>query len=237
MEHKRRIWELDALRGVCILCVVIIHLLFDLTYFLDLQIGFSPLYLFIQQYGGVIFVVLSGVCATLGSRSVRRGVLVFGCGMLITLATWGMSKLGMAAADIVVKFGVLHLLGICMMLYPLVKRLPTAAMTAVGVLAVLTGYLLADVHVDSGWLFPLGLTQTGFLSGDYFPLLPHFGWYLLGVVVGRTVYAEKVTRLPNVKQSYWAIRFFCFCGRQSLWIYLAHQPVVYVLIVLIGLLL
>ena len=72
MQRKQRIWELDALRGLCILCVVIVHFLFDLVYFVGLDVSFPPVYVFIQQYGGVIFVVLSGCCATLGSRSFRR---------------------------------------------------------------------------------------------------------------------------------------------------------------------
>ena len=32
-NSKSRIWELDALRGVCILCVIVVHFLFDLSFF------------------------------------------------------------------------------------------------------------------------------------------------------------------------------------------------------------
>ena len=32
MKKNDRIWELDALRGICILCVILIHLIFDLLY-------------------------------------------------------------------------------------------------------------------------------------------------------------------------------------------------------------
>ena len=119
MQKQERIWELDALRGLCILCVIVVHFLFDLVYFAGLDVSFPPVYVFVQQYGGVIFVVLSGCCATLGSRSFRRGAIVFGCGMLISAVTAGMYFLGMAARDVIVWFGVLHLLGVCIMLYPL----------------------------------------------------------------------------------------------------------------------
>ena len=57
--------------------------MFDLVYFLGKQVDFPPLYTFIQQYGGAIFVVLSGCCATLGSRSFRRGLIVFGADSFI----------------------------------------------------------------------------------------------------------------------------------------------------------
>lgn len=231
MEQKReRIWELDALRGFCIVCVIFVHFMFDLVYFLGKQVDFPPLYTFIQQYGGAIFVVLSGCCATLGSRSFRRGVLVFGCGMLITLVTFGMYRMGMAASDVVVKFGVLHLLGICMMLYPLLKKLPTTALSVLAAAIVAIGYAIQGMRFSVRWLFPLGFVYPGFSSSDFFPLLPQLGWFLLGIVIGRTLYHEKRTLLPGTAQDFFLFRFFQWCGRQSLWIYLLHQPVVYGLI-------
>ncbi len=231
MEQKReRIWELDALRGFCIVCVIFVHFMFDLVYFLGKQVDFPPLYTFIQQYGGAIFVVLSGCCATLGSRSFRRGVLVFGCGMLITLVTFGMYRMGMAASDVVVKFGVLHLLGVCMMLYPLLKKLPTTALSVLAAAIVAIGYSIQGMRFSVRWLFPLGFVYPGFTSSDFFPLLPQLGWFLLGIVIGRTLYHEKRTLLPGTAQDFFLFRFFQWCGRQSLWIYLLHQPVVYGLI-------
>ena len=226
-EKRERIWELDALRGFCILCVIFIHFMFDLSFFFGKELHFPPLYTFIQQYGGAIFVILSGCCATLGSRSFRRGVLVFGCGMVITLVTWGMYLLQMADADVIVKFGVLHLLGICMMLYPLFKKLPTAAIGAVSVVCIVVGYLLQGMVFEVKWLFPFGVLYPGFTSSDYFPIFPQLGWFLLGVVLGRTVYREKRTLLPGRAQDFFLLRFFCWCGRHSLWIYLLHQPLVY----------
>ena len=187
MKKNDRIWELDALRGFCIVCVIFVHFMFDLVYFLGKQVDFPPLYTFIQQYGGAIFVVLSGCCATLGSRSFRRGVLVFGCGMLITLVTFGMYRMGMAASDVVVKFGVLHLLGVCMMLYPLLKKLPTTALSVLAAAIVAIGYAIQGMRFSVRWLFPLGFVYPGFTSSDFFPLLPQLGWFLLGIVIGRTL--------------------------------------------------
>ena len=123
-KAKSRIWELDALRGFCILWVIVVHLVFDLGTFLGVPLRLGPVFTAIQSYGGTVFVVLSGLCATLGHRSFRRGAVVFGCGMAITLVTLGMALLGLADRSIVIWFGVLHLLGVCMMLYPLLRRLP-----------------------------------------------------------------------------------------------------------------
>ena len=235
-NFKSRIWELDALRGVCILCVIVVHFLFDLSFFGGLDLTLPAWYVFIQEYGGAIFVVLSGVCVTLGSKSVRRGLIVFACGMLITAVTYGMYRLGMSGADVVVKFGVLHLLGVCMLVYPAFKKLPPAALAVLGLLIAVTGYAIRGIIVPQRWLFPLGLTYEGFTSSDYFPLFPQLGYFLIGAAIGKTAYREKKTLLPGSFQKTPVARFFCWCGRQSLFIYLLHQPIVYGLLELVLLL-
>ena len=235
-NFKSRIWELDALRGVCILCVIVVHFLFDLSFFGGLDLTLPAWYVFLQEYGGAIFVVLSGVCVTLGSKSVRRGLIVFSCGMLITAVTYGMYRLGMSGADVVVKFGVLHLLGVCMLVYPAFKKLPPAMLTVLGLVIAITGYAIRGVVVPQHWLFPLGLTYEGFTSSDYFPLFPQLGYFLIGAAIGKTAYREKKTLLPGSFQKTGIARFFCWCGRQSLFIYLLHQPIVYGLLELVLLL-
>ena len=82
-SKSNRIWELDALRGICILFVVFFHFLYDLQALTGFRISDYPAIFWIMQYGGILFVLLSGLCATLGRRSFRRGLLVFACGTLI----------------------------------------------------------------------------------------------------------------------------------------------------------
>ncbi len=72
---------------------------------------------------------------------------------------------------------------------------------------------------------PLGLPWKGFISSDYFPLLPNLGYFLLGAFLGRTLYKNKESLLPNVSTDNPVIRFLLLCGKHSLWIYLLHQPV------------
>ena len=125
------------------------------------------------------------------------------------------------------KDGVLHLLGICMMVYPLFRRLPTAPLAALALCIILIGYAITGLRVSAPFLFPLGLVTDHFFSSDYFPIFPQLGWFLLGVVLGRTVYAGKQTLLPGRAQDFFLLRFLRWCGRQSLFIYLLHQPLLY----------
>lgn len=223
---KRRIWELDAFRGVCILGMILVHFVYDLAELYALVDWDYPLlFSLIKNWGGIFFILLSGVCATLGSRSLRRGVIVFGCGMLCTLVTLVMYLLRLSDSSILIWFGILHCLGLCMVSWSLFRDLPTWALALTGSLLVVLGFLFRCLYVSTPLLFPLGLVTPEFSSSDYFPLLPNLGFFLLGAVIGRTAYREKTTLLPRVNAKQPVLRFLCWCGRQSLPIYLLHQPV------------
>ena len=236
-SKPNRIWELDALRGICILFVVLFHLLYDLQGLLHFRLSDYPLIAWIMEYGGILFILLSGLCATLGRRSFRRGVLVFACGMVITLVTAAMVRLGMAGESLIIRFGVLHLLGVCMMLWPVFRKLPVWLLAVLGAAVICQGAYFDTIRVESHWLFPLGLRYVGFASSDYFPVFPFLGWFLLGAVLGRTAYRNKQSLLPNFPSDAAPVRFFRRCGTHSLWIYLLHQPVIYGIVELAHLLL
>lgn len=213
----KRFWELDALRGICLLGMVFIHFLYNLNVSLPV-----PLRL-LQDWGGCAFLLLSGICVTLGHHPIRRGLIVFGCGMLCTLVTWGIHALGFASRQTVIWFGVLHCLGTCMLLWPLFGKLSSQILLFFAILLVLSGFYLETLLLPLPWLVPLGIRYPGFASADYFPLLPNLGFFLLGAAAGRRLYAKKQSLLPNMRPR----RFLCFCGRHSLAIYLLHQPILF----------
>ena len=223
----KRIWELDAFRGLCVLGMVIVHLVFDLVYLYRLVAWEYPAWFsFMADWGGVLFLLISGICVTLGRRNLRRGLLVLLCGFVCTLATWGMYLLNMAGKEIIIYFGVLHCLGCCMLLWPLFRRLPNGPLVALGAAMAVAGVILRGIDFPTGlWLMPLGFQPPYFLSSDYFPLLPHLGFFLLGAVLGRTVYRKRESLLPRVDPEAPALRFLRLCGKHSLWIYLLHQPI------------
>ena len=224
---KNRIWELDVFRGICMIGVVFVHLIYDLAdLYRIIDWEYPAWFSFIKDWGGILFVILSGICATLGRRSVHRGIIVFLCGMVITAVTYGMYRFGFAGKSIIIYFGVLHCLGICMILWWIFKRLPTWLLAVLGAAMAAAGlYLSHVILVDHMWLMPLGFLAPGFATADYFPLLPNLGWFLLGAVLGRTVYRKKETLLPQVNPQNVLIRSLSFLGRHSLWIYLLHQPI------------
>ena len=232
---KKRIWELDVLRGVCILGMVVVHLIYDLQTFFSLPfLADSRLFDLIKQWGGVLFLLISGICVTLGSHPVRRGLIVFACGLVCSAVTAGMYFLNMADKSIIIYFGVLHCLGVCMLLWPLFKRLPVWALGLLGLgLTVLGLWISGNVVVDFPWLIPLGLVPGDFASSDYFPLLSNLGFFLVGAFLGKTLYRKKETLLPRVNPANPVLAFFTRLGKWSLPVYLLHQPIITGLLYLI----
>ena len=225
---RERVWELDFFRGICIVGVVIVHIVFDLQYFMNMKLDTPLLFDIIQKYGSLLFILISGICVTLGHRSIKRGLIVFACGMLITVVTYFVTR---SDTDMV-WFGILHLLGICMLMYPLLKNIPNSVLILIALITIVLGYWFQTFSIPVKWLFPLGLVSPTFGSGDYFPVFPNLGYFIIGILLGRTVYREKKSILPKVRASNPVIRAFSFLGRHSLWIYLGHQPLVYGIIML-----
>lgn len=226
LQKKPRVWEIDALRGFLILCVILAHALYCGEFMLGLYRLPVWLNTFLFVYAGSLFVILSGLSATLGSRSFRRGLIVFACGMLLTLGSAVGVLIGLLDKAFIIRFGVLHLLGLCMVLYPLLKRLSNVSLLLFGVVVIGLGYWFTTFTVQTDLLFAFGLRSVSFTSGDYFPVFPQLGWFCLGILLGRRLYAEKTTRFPWVNTSAWPIRALCFLGRHTLPIFVCHLPVV-----------
>ena len=164
---SKRIWELDAARGLCILGMVLVHLVYDIRELYNLaDFAYPAIFSFVMHWGSVLFLLISGICVTLGHHPVMRGLVVFGCGMLCSLVTVGMYLLGFQGREIIIWFGILHCLGICMLLWPWLGRLPCWALGLLAALLLAVGYGFRSITVSVPWLFPLGLTTAEFASSD-----------------------------------------------------------------------
>lgn len=232
---KKRIWELDAARGIALVGMVIIHLIYDLVDLFGVIPWQQPVgYLLFKNNYGLLFFVISGISVTLGSRSVRRGFQVFCCGFLCTAVTAGMYLTGFTDRSIIIYFGVLHCLGVCMMLWPVFRRLPSPVLLVLGAAMIGLGLYLRTTGFSFPWLTIFGFAPWGFASSDYFPLFPNLGYFLVGACIGRKLYADKTSRFPMETRE--PLPVMRWCGRHSLAIYLIHQPVLAAIVAAIAML-
>jgi uncharacterized membrane protein len=230
----KRFWEIDFLRGIAVIMMIVFHFMFDLNYFslysFELWSGF---WLIFERITALIFIFLVGISLTLSYakhpsaiRFVKRGLKIFCCGLLITIATALFLNQG------TIFFGVLHFIGTAVILaYPFVKY--TYRNIAIGTVLVVIGLYLSTLLFDFPWLMWLGLAPSNFYTLDYFPLLPWFGVVLLGVFVGNKLYKNHKRIFKISEATNPLARSLCFIGRHSLLIYLLHQPMLIGIILLI----
>jgi uncharacterized membrane protein len=240
-QKAGRFWEIDAARGVAIIMMVVYHTTYDLDalggYDIDATSGNWAL--FADATAG-LFLFLVGVSLAISrartaltgwglfGKYLARGLRILAYGMILT-GVFLILDMG------VVAFGILHLIGVSIILaYPFLKLRWTNLV--LGILIFTTGqYVLAqDLTSASYWLLPLGVIPEGVMMPDYRPLLPWFGVVLIGLFFGNTIYAggRRPARLPKVAPP--VARPLLPLGRNSLVIYLIHQPIVIAVLALTG---
>jgi uncharacterized membrane protein len=97
------------------------------------------------------------------------------------------------------------------------------------------GFYVEDLRSSDPWLLWLGIKQVGRSMVDHYPLIPWFGLALLGVFAGQTLYPNGQRRFALQDWSCSPpVRGLAFLGRHSLPIYLIHQPILFGLLILLG---
>jgi uncharacterized membrane protein len=238
-----RFWEVDLLRGVAIVLMVLYHLVFDLNYFAVYEVEISSgFWLAVARLTASLFLLLVGLSLTLSHsrarllgqedrfrlRLLKRSAWILGLALGVTLVTCLFIGKGF------IVFGVLHLIGLSLLLAYPVLRLKRANFIF-GLLFVLLGLYLQNISVGFPWLLWLGLAPPDFYSVDYFPVFPWFGVILVGMGLGSQLYPgyRRKMDLPDLSRSPF-VRALAFLGRNSLAIYLAHQPIIIAIMYLAG---
>ncbi|HET9928923.1 MAG TPA: heparan-alpha-glucosaminide N-acetyltransferase [Rubrobacter sp.] len=236
-----RFWEVDAARGVAIIMMIVYHTTYDLDTLGGYDVQSTPGFwaLFADLTAG-LFLFLVGVSLAISrARTSLTGWRLFGKylarGARILAYAAVLTVVFLALGMGVVAFGILHLIGISIILaYPFLRlRLTNLVL---GTLIFLAGqYILAqDLGSQSIWLLPFGVVPEGVIMPDYRPLLPWFGVVLIGLFFGNVVYGGG--RRPAVlgDKAPMLARPLLPPGRNSLFVYLIHQPIIIALLAVTG---
>ena len=246
-EKTRRIELLDELRGFAIIAMLVHHTFLDIGFVLGLDWGyiiFDKLCV-LQPVFWAIFIIISGICSRLSRNTLKRGINVLAAGLAVTLVTAViMPKIGIEGAEI--YFGILSCLGSCMIITGLAMPLIEKANAVAGMIicaALFAVFYTVSSHslcfgliklpealYKTNYLMPLGFYNSGFESADYFALLPWLFMFLFGAFFGKYAKGGAFPEWTYKKHS----KFFAFVGRNSLWFYLAHQPVIYAILYVVA---
>ena len=232
---KKRFWEIDALRGIAIILMIIFHFAFDLNYFGAYKLGLN--WVFWDLFPRIIasiFILLAGISLTLSykkggtDKAVKHGIKIFFFGILITIMT------ALTIREGTIFFGILHFIGLSTILSLFFIKLKEKNLL-LGLLVILAGICMNAIRFDFPWLLWLGLLPKNLYMFDYFPLFPWFGVSLIGLFVGNKLYPDARRGFKSKELSGKTyVKIFSFLGRNSLLIYLLHQPILILVLFLLG---
>ena len=230
-----RLFEIDFLRGLAVVLMVVFNWSFTLR-FLDIFTidgGWLYWWLFPRVVGG-LFVFLAGLSIVLSYNRVKdksrgfiykkyllRGGKIFSIGLGITVVTW------LSFPSYTIWFGILHLIGVSIVLSVLFFRFRRLLLIA-GLAILFFGFYFDTLNFNFSNLLWLGLKPLEFQTFDHWPLLPWFGLFLVGMFVGK-IYAERRTNLQMP-----VLKGISFLGRHSLIAYIIHQPLLILVLQLLG---
>ena len=197
-----------------------------------------------------MFVLTSGISCSFSRSNGKRALKMCGFAVLFSAVTYAISAI-FNDYSMTMYFNVIHVVALSVLIYTAIewiwsklnknwqKNIFGVVFFAVTMTALVVGHCakyLYHIHgFDSSynWVnlifgereWVTSVVEKFRSGGDYLSFLPDFGWFLVGVFLGKVIYREKKTVFPSVNPKY--VCPVTFCGRYSLWIYFASQVVMY----------
>ena len=250
---RRRIWELDFVRGLCVALMILDHLLYDLGFVFPQQwfaAGGSgviyelccfahdfywdwPLRHIIRVLVLAGFIGSCGISCSLSRSNLRRGLKLLAVALALSGAT-ALLDLMMRQHGFFISFGVLHMLALSMLIYAGLNRFGPWPSLILGAAILIASLFVGPESCSGGgfFLYALGLGSEG-VSADYFPLIPYLGWFLVGAVLGGRLYRDKRSFFPQHGHGK-ALKPCLWLGRHALLCYILHQPAIYLILLALG---
>ena len=199
-KEKVRLHLLDALRGFLLVHMIAYHGMWNLVYLFGVhapwyQSTFGYIW---QQFICWSFILLSGFCFLLSRNHLKRGLMVFGGGAVVSLVTCTVMP------ESRILFGILTCIGSCMLLMiPLEKLWKKCAPSWGAALSFalflllrncpkgtlgFEGLVICDLPAQlyqNNLTAYLGFPHAAFYSTDYFSLIPWFFLFVTGYFLYR----------------------------------------------------
>ena len=211
--HEARLAELDSLKALALVMMLVSNFVSDLNFFKIMVVSEGDPWWYLSRTTASLFVGISGISYYLANRNnsdfnrvlTRTRKLIFWA-FVITAVTFFFQP------KAYIRFGVLHLLAFASIVaFPLVKK---------PFFALLVGLSLFFLPLSSSSISVwFGLRETGFHAVDYFPLNPWLGLFFVSMALAKYIYPEgkSLTKFEWPDQWLWL-------GRNTLMIYVFHQP-------------
>ena len=225
---ERILW-IDVIRGISILAMIAFHFAFDLMYFgftksnliyqadwrlFERMIAFSFLFI-----AGLSLFITHGSSIKWKSFIRRYGVTAI-CAALISIVTYILFNVDM------IRFGILHAIVVSGLISLLLLKLNSLSLALLAVLIFLINQLIPQpLEGDYFWQWLIYTTETP-NSLDYRPIIPWITPFILGMASCQ-LFRKWGLLEPRIRTIHRELSILSWLGRNSLIIYLIHQPILF----------
>ena len=223
-----RYMEIDISRGLAVILMIIYHINFDIFFF---SYNYIPFEFFAGIIGGM-FIFISGISLYIAYCRGRRFVYFvkrFFRLLLIALMITIVTKIFLVEGTII--FGIIHFFAFSsLLIYPYLKARKEFSLVSAFLILFIYG-MIRDKGSDEILLAPLGI-YDGF-TFDYYPIIPWFSLMLISRYLAEILYPNGIRRYKFELRNN-VLKILSFMGKNSLKIYLIHQPLILLFLYLIG---
>jgi uncharacterized membrane protein len=230
-ERQARLPWIDAARGIAIFAMVVYHFSWDLGNFgfIAADVGRDLGWVIFARLIAGSFLFLVGVSLVLSTRHgldrtrfLTRLCLIVAGAIAVSLVTW------IVTPDNFVFFGILHSIAVASILGLAFIHVPAPVTAITSVAWFLIWWFISHPLFDEPALLWVGLGTVPPQTNDYVPIFPWFGVVLAGMALTKLALTDRAGRKPVTDRlSRPAPWWLVWAGRNSLAIYLIHQPVLY----------
>ena len=241
MAATNRIRILDFLRAVAVMAMIFYHFVYDLGDFgyVNLITVVNGYWKLFAQSIGCSFLFISGVSFWVMANNgiewqkyLKRLIILISAAVLISIVTF--VQFGPAF----IFFGILHLLAACSILAILIYRMPILLLLALAVgLILLPDYYHNSEYYNAELFSNKIFSWTGLYDGrtgsvDFYGFMPWSAAFVFGLATAKIFikprYSSNFSPLSfKEEKSYTILVIMFWIGRNSLLVYLLHQPILY----------
>lgn len=212
-----RIYEIDFLRMLALLCMVLFHFVFDLAFFFNWSINYQfGFWNYIRLMSVDLFLLVFGISATLSSKQYLRYGKILLIAAMISIVTF------FVLPEQYIRFGILHLIGLAGLLYSSLPIKSAKGYLFLSVAVILVSYFKPYFVVEHSLFVGLDILPNNYSSVDHYPLLPWWSIILFGHAIGKMFYGQQsksyFPRLAKYDKLFYP-------ARHTLFIYIVHQPI------------
>ena len=226
---SERILWIDVVRGISILAMITFHFAFDLMYFgfAKSDLIYQPDWRLFERMIAFSFLFIAGLSLFIAhgpsinwKSFIRRYGVTAVCAALISIVTYILFNVDM------IRFGILHAIAVSGLISLLLLKLNSLSLTLVAFLILLINLLIPQpLQGNYFWQWLIYTTETP-NSLDYRPIIPWITPFILGMASCQLFkkWGLLETRNGTVHRE---LAILSWLGRNSLIIYLIHQPILF----------